>query len=389
MTLYFLGGGDIVGYFVRRLCTLCRAGDDGGCVCVSSFNFVYISYGKVLACFPRMAQFHRTPYGICFTINNPTEADFQAAAEAVGKRGITYICWGNEVADSGTPHMQGYLQSTQKQHTRLRLAFNKAPHFQMAGAESGPNAAETAGTFPRKLPNGKYDGEFTAIGYTMKDGDWREFGHKVDLKAVKKGQRSDLMTIQIAINDGQSYDEICDEHFETSARFGRFIRERIQARDTQQQRDALREELSGLSLYPWQEQLVNLVGGAADRRKIVWVWSAAGRTGKSTFATYLSVNHGATLLGQGKKTDLAYIFATQPSRVVVFDLSRTAAPEEGKEHTLDHLYALAEDLKNGRIVSTKYESKTVFFPSPHVIFFANFPPDMSKWSEDRYDIREI
>jgi hypothetical protein len=50
---------------------------------------------------------------------------------------------------------------------------------------------------------------------------------------------------------------------------------------------------------------------------------------------------------------------------------------------------LAEELKNGILVSGKYESKTVVFKVPHVIFFANFEPDMTKWSSDRYFVKNI
>ena len=46
-------------------------------------------------------------------------------------------------------------------------------------------------------------------------------------------------------------------------------------------------------------------------------------------------------------------------------------------------------LKNGRVVSTKYDSKTIFFPIPHVIFFANFEPDYTKWSADLYNVIKL
>ena len=31
----------------------------------------------------------------------------------------------------------------------------------------------------------------------------------------------------------------------------------------------------------------------------------------------------------------------------------------------------------------------IYFPIPHVIFFANYPPDMTAWSEDRYDVQDL
>ena len=105
--------------------------------------------------------------------------------------------------------------------------------------------------------------------------------------------------------------------------------------------------------------------------------------------TYVGVVHGATVLTNGKKVDIAYIFAQKPTNIVLFDLSRTTEATEDNKHRLDGIYSLAEDLKNGRIVSTKYDSKTIFFPVPHVIFFANFEPDYTEWSEDRYTVKHL
>jgi hypothetical protein len=138
-----------------------------------------------------------------------------------------------------------------------------------------------------------------------------------------------------------------------------------------------------LSLKPWQEDLVNAVTQEPHPRKIQWIWSQAGETGKSTMATYLGVKYGATVLELSKNHDLKHILAKTISSIVIFDLTRTT------EDCLKGLYSLAEQLKNGRITSGKYDGTVCYFKKPHVIFFANFPPDMSAWSSDRYLIWEI
>lgn len=328
-----------------------------------------------------MAEYHRYPYGICFTLNNYTEPMVAAASNAVGQRGINYICWGYEVSSTGTPHLQGYLQSSQKNYQRLKMVFGGGePSFSIAGAASGPSEAELAGTFGKP---------YTAIGYCMKGGDFVEFGSAKDIPATKKGQRTDIMEIQEAIDRGQSYDDIVDSHFATASRISRFIKERVQARDSGRQLAALKSQYENSVLRLWQQNLKTLLEGPTDPRKIHWLWESRGNVGKSWMANYLGALMGATILTSGKKVDMAYIYAQKPTPIVVFDLSRVMEAGEGRQHFLDGTYSLAEDLKNGRVVSTKYESKTVFFPSPHVIFFANFPPDLSKWSEDRYDIREL
>lgn len=72
---------------------------------------------------------------------------------------------------------------------------------------------------------------------------------------------------------------------------------------------------------------------------------------------------------------MAYAYNGEP--MVFFDVTRTQA-----EH-MDHLYQFAEQLKNGIIFSSKYESGTKCFDPPHVVFFANQGPHPGKWSADR------
>ncbi len=49
-------------------------------------------------------------------------------------------------------------------------------------------------------------------------------------------------------------------------------------------------------------------------------------------------------------------------------------------------YQAIEDLKNGALFSTKYESGMCVFNSPHVVVFANMAPDLNKLSADRWNI---
>ena len=49
----------------------------------------------------------------------------------------------------------------------------------------------------------------------------------------------------------------------------------------------------------------------------------------------------------------------------------------------------AEDLKNNWLISTKYDSESLVFSKKHVVIFANFKPDMTKWSADPYLITDL
>lgn len=301
-----------------------------------------------------------------FTLNNYTDENVERLRSSVGKAGIKYIGWGYEIAPTtGTPHLQGYMQSSEKMKQRIHKATGLFVDLAMGSYED----------------NAKY---------TQKDGDWEEHGvANKEHKGHKQGQREDLAGVKRAIEQGKSYEEICEEHFETAAKFSRFIREQVQARDTNTELISLRSGYESASLRGWQRDLVGLIVEDPHPRKIYWIWEDKGNTGKSWMTKYLAAMHNACIMTVGKKADMAYLYSKKPSKVVVFDLSRTTAPGEGREHFLDGAYSLAEDLKNGMVTSYKYESANVLTTGCHVIFFANFQPDLTKWSADRYAIRNI
>lgn len=308
-------------------------------------------------------------YGFCFTLNNYSASQEAALRGAVGQCGITYIVYGRETAPTtGTAHLQGYLQSNQKMKDRFHKKFDIYVTPQERSAKA-------------------------AADYCKKEGDFFEAGVFDEsikgTKEKKQGKRTDIDEVKQAIERGESYDDICMTHFETASKINRFIKERIQARDTTKELNSLREELQSCSLRRWQQALVDVVMEAPNPRVIHWIWEATGNTGKSWMTKYLAAMFNACIMTVGKKQDMAFLYSKNPSKVVVFDLSRTSAPGEGREHFLDGAYSLAEDLKNGMVTSYKYDSTNVLTTGCHVIFFANFAPDMTKWSQDRYNVIEL
>ncbi|WAB05087.1 replication associated protein [Miresoil virus 123] len=140
-------------------------------------------------------------------------------------------------------------------------------------------------------------------------------------------------------------------------------------------------------LYPWQLKIKDLLLGEPDQRSIYWIWEPTGNTGKSAFVKYMAVTHRNVLRAtDGKKADiinLAYNadWETEVNALII-DLPRH---NDGKL-----AYGAVEDIKNGMITNTKYETGNKFFNAPHIIIFANQPPfDLSAVSADRWVIREI
>ena len=139
-----------------------------------------------------------------------------------------------------------------------------------------------------------------------------------------------------------------------------------------------------ISLRPWQSYILEQLLECQSDRTIHWVRDRDGNSGKSVLASYLAANHMAAVVTGGKYSDLAYTYDYEP--MVVFALARETDKEE-----LLAAARFAENLKDGHVTSSKYESKTKFFKSPTVVFFSNTDPPYSSWSHNRlieYDIQD-
>lgn len=133
-------------------------------------------------------------------------------------------------------------------------------------------------------------------------------------------------------------------------------------------------------LRDWQKKVIELIKKEPDPRKIHWYYDEEGGKGKTTLSKYLIYNYNASYVRNAKTADIAYSLKDNP-KVVIFDLSRS------NEDRIN--YGAIESVKDGLIFSSKYESKLKIFNSPHVIVFANTEPNLSKLSNDRWDIIEL
>lgn len=189
-------------------------------------------------------------------------------------------------------------------------------------------------------------------------------------KAVGQGHRSDLDDLTALVAQGASMRQIAE------AMPGMVIRYHHGIAALQ---NALEEEdgpEDGFEPRPWQQTVIDSMTAVPDDRTIYWVTDAQGGQGKTRLATHLIRNYGAIELS-GKMADMTYAYSQGKQRIVIFDISRAAADMTG------HIYSMAEKLKCGRLMNTKYQSRMVTFKPPHVIIFSNSSWDRTKFSHDR------
>lgn len=140
------------------------------------------------------------------------------------------------------------------------------------------------------------------------------------------------------------------------------------------------------TLRYWQAQFIQEMGkDGKNDRTIYWVRDTEGNQGKTWLTKYLyRVNPEVTAwVHNGATKDLMKSIIQKASNLelVLFDLSRT------NEERVN--YDFIERVKNGMIQSTKYEVETIMIDSPTVVCFANFGPDVTKMSLDRWKILNL
>lgn len=286
-----------------------------------------------------------------YTLNNYTDDDVQRLS--LLPSGAAYHVFGFETGTTGTPHLQGHISfEERKRLTQVRKVF-------------APSSAHIG--ICRSVP--------ASALYCKKGGDFREFGVLPD----EPGKRNDLDAFKESVKDGTF--DLCtvrEQHSEVYAKYPRFCLEYI--RDNKP-----KQEVEAHPLRPWQTWLYQLLNRGPDKRTIVFVVDKPGNAGKSWFVDYYSSIHERCLtINPGKKADMVFCFATcgfEP-RVVFVDAPRS---KQGEYIQYDFL----EELKNGRVFCSKYESHMVTFKPPHVVVMMNEEPDGAKLSEDRFNVKRI
>lgn len=314
-----------------------------------------------------------THFAYVVTINNWTEEDKNAMRSC--KTPVLYCCFAEELApETQTPHLQGLVITTNKLKDRINKAI-------------GNRANLTAMTYGdtesmRMYCKGPYD---DGKGKTKpENATFEEHGTFLLIrKESKQGERNDLKRFRDAVQAGAKEKELLEEHDIVLAKYPQYAKKYRMHISHENTKKALAHD-SSLSLSSWQITVLQQLE-SQNNRQITWVWSIAGGRGKSHMARWLIAHKDAILFEGGKKADIACALAeTAEKEYVIFDFSRSKNVEE-----LNHMYDIAESMKNGVIFSSKYLSGMHLFKSLKIIIFANFEPDYKKWSADRYDVVNV
>lgn len=301
----------------------------------------------------------------CFTLNNYTDVEIRALTVRVQELQPVYAVVGRECGHDGTPHLQGFI------HFKARLSFRQVKNIVglRSHLEPARGSDDENRTYCRKESNVEF-----------------EIGNP-STAAQRHRESADFIESALLFANRRAQGDELHEILETTPDCGlAFLRhtKALQLLSAAAQRShalqGARRNFAGCQLRKYQARIDTLVRSAPDPRKIHWYYDEYGNSGKTWFTRFLICFRGATRFSNAKTADIAYAIRGSP-RVVVFDYSRSQEEQVN--------YAVLEDIKNGLIFSPKYESESKMFNVPHVIVFANWRPNESKMSQDRWDIVHI
>jgi hypothetical protein len=133
----------------------------------------------------------------CFTLNNYTQQDIDRINGLSNDDRVRYCVIGAEVAASGTPHLQGYIEL--RQSVRIGgikgIIGRQDVHVEKAGG-----TALQASEYCKK--EGNVVGEFGVLGGSQ-------------------GSRTDLSAVQEAIRSGSNLVDLAREHFPAFVKYSR------------------------------------------------------------------------------------------------------------------------------------------------------------------------
>lgn len=264
----------------------------------------------------------------CFTLNNYSATDPASLAALVEAGTLSYVCWGAEVSASGTPHLQGYLESA----TRLRLsALKKLGPLDRAHLEARAGSQEQAIDYCHK--KGKQE-EVPLI----------EYGTKTD---TSPGDRSDLSDAVTALREGASIRDLWLEHTETMVRYSRGLSAaHVQLAPNNRPRTTF-----DLSTFPFHDAIGEL--DASTSHHFVGL-SGIGKTSylRSRYPGALIVSH---------MDDLTRFVPDEHEAIIFDDMSFSHMPRSAQIHILD--------VSDDRSIHVRYQ--TAFIPAGTLKFFTS------------------
>lgn len=289
----------------------------------------------------------------CFTLNNWTDVEYDLIVHTVSNpQFVKYAVIAKEVGESGTPHLQGYVQFTiRKTLATVRALFGTRGHYEVA-----KGTPSQAADYCKKTP------EFT---------EWGEVPPK------SQGKRTDWERLETYVQEHGGRPgrrELFQQFPALMARYEHAIWSYI---------DSILPQVQFTNSAPrdgWQRELADELDSEPDDRTVRFIVDPNGNSGKTWFCQYmLSLKPDEVqYLRIGRRDDMAHAIDSN-KRIFLIDVPR------GQMEYLQ--YSVLEMIKDRMIFSPKYHSQTKLIGHKvHLIVFCNEYPRPGALTVDRVHV---
>lgn len=305
----------------------------------------------------------------CFTWNNYTNENVNHI-KSLGKDIYDYIVIGFEIAPTTqTKHLQGYIEfKNQLMGSQVKKLLDP-----VNGLRSKVHLIPAHGS---RKENFLYCSKKDS-----KDPNMDPMFIELCNITKKQGTRSDWAKYVDFLHKDPNLDNFMDEYPEIGIKYYNTLNQICRNIKDKKMYENYGMQFQNSVPFEWQNDLIEQVKISCDPkdRKIIWYIDKHGNNGKTWISKFLQWRYQAVIFENAGSNNIAFTYTGQ--NIVVFDFARRA---EDKIN-----YQIIEQIKNGVVFSGKYESKTKYFPTPHVICMSNFVPDIHALSRDRWDIRML
>lgn len=293
----------------------------------------------------------------CWTLNNPTQQEIGLIRDEDRRttHSVSYLVFGREIGDNGTPHLQGYAEfSVRKRLATVKQYLGNRCHVEPARGRSTQ-----------------------AADYCKKDNDFDEYGQ---ISASTQGKRSDIDAFVEWTKEFHRDNDRAPNDRDMANQFpSLYLRYAERLRELRRLVLPIPQLVDG-DLNPWQQQLWDhFEEGTFNDREVIFIVDPAGGAGKSWFCRYcLTKRDDCQVLSVSKRDDVAHAI-DENKQIFLFNLPRGS---------MEYLqYPVLEMMKDQMVFSPKYNSQTKILPNtPCVVVFTNEYPDMAAMTDDRYKI---
>lgn len=305
-------------------------------------------------------------------------------AEALYANGVVTYCF---IGDKEQSDANG--ERTSEAGGRVQYHYHMVIHFAervglrwIANNFSNPMGIEFGGDNGGVYWLSQKGTDEQAVGYARKYEDSRKLFELGTLVGTEQGKRTDIDKFKELVMKGDiaSYDDALDLASTVAARSKQFVLDYIFKHG-----DPPPVVPAGTVLRVWQHHLVDFVKSEPDDRSVLFFVCKLGNSGKSWLSKYASSLMSPKIVNVipcGRVQDTC----TQIDRradVIIMDIPREITSNPDKKRVQ---YQVFEQIKNGAVFDSKFNSQMKRLKPVHLIVFMNEQPDRSMLSEDRYNI---